>query len=107
MNPYLMSLVPRLPAASLVIANPPQSPGFGLQSETRTKGRETAAASDASMGGNPVAPLSFRLVKMAVLLIDDPPGVAAPATVSAPPFILIVPPSDLTTPPGPTNNFPP
>src|ERR1700694_3322950 len=108
MNPYLMSLVPRLPAASLVITKPPQSPRFGLQSETRTEGHETAAASDTSTGGDPRAPtgLSLRLGKMALRLAADPP-VSAPDTVTLPPLMVIGPPSDLTTSPAPTISFPP
>src|ERR1700730_415623 len=106
-----MEPVPLRPAALLVIANPPQSPGFGLQSETRTEGHETAAASDRSavvrMGGAPGAPvLSFRLVKMPLRLVGDPP-VAAPDTVSFPPLIVIGPPSDLTTSPAPTKKLVP
>src|ERR1700674_1799040 len=106
-----MTALPLRPAALLVITNPPQSPGCGLQSETRTEGHETAAASDASavgrMGGAPGGPgLSLRLVKMALRLVADPP-VSAPDTVTLPPLMVIGPPSDLTTSPAPTVSFPP
>src|SRR6266852_6119571 len=105
-----MTPLPLTPAALAVIASPPQSPGCGLQSETRTEGHETAAASDMSaavrMGGAPGAPgLSFRLVKMALLLVGEPP--AKPLAVMFPPLMVIGPPSDLTTSPGPTTSFPP
>src|SRR6266567_3464006 len=105
MNPYVMRLVPRLPAASLVITRPPQSPGAGMQTVTRTEGHETAFASEASTGDAGALGLSFRLVKMALLLVVDPPGV--PVAVTAPPLMVIGPPSDFTTSPEPTSRFPP
>src|SRR6266851_359011 len=107
-----MTPLPLTPAALTVIASPPQSPGPGLHTETRTEGHETAAASDASICeaggfGARTLGLSFRLVKMALLLVSETPGVAAPAAVRIPPLMVIGPPSDLTTAPGPTSRFPP
>src|SRR6266480_4816941 len=99
-----MPLVPRLPAASLVITRPPQSPGAGMQTVTRTEGHETAFASEASIGDVGALGLSLRLVKMALLLVVDPPGV--PVAVTAPPLMVIGPPSDFTTSPEPTNRYP-
>src|SRR6267143_333469 len=103
----MMSPLPRAPAALLVMTNPPQSPGPGLQTDTRTEGQETAAASDTStgkMGGGARGGLSFRLVKMALRLVADRP-VSAPETVTFPPLMVIGPPSDLTTSPCPTIRF--
>src|SRR5882762_3418275 len=99
-----MSPLPRSPAALLVITNPPQSPGPGLHVETRTEGHDTAAASEASSGKAGAIGLSFRLVKMALRLVSDPP-VTAPVAVSFPPLMVIGPPSDLTTSPEPTVKF--
>src|SRR5712691_6476935 len=99
-----MRLVPRLPAASLVITRPPQSPGAGMQTVTRIEGHETALASEASTGDAGALGLSFRLVKMALLLVVDPPGV--PVAVTAPP-LMVIGPSDFTTSPEPTSRFPP
>src|SRR2546430_13331976 len=107
MNPYEMPLVPRLPAASLVITRPPQSPGAGMQTVTSTEGHETAFASEASTGDAGAFGLSFRLGKIALLLVVDPPGVLVPVAVTAPPLMVIGPPSDLTTSPEPTSRFPP
>src|SRR5438874_13677494 len=107
MNPYEMPLVPRLPAASLVITRPPQSPGAGMQTVTSTEGHETAFASEASTGDAGAFGLSFRLVKIALLLVVDPPGVLVPVAVTAPPLMVIGPPSELTTSPEPTSRFPP
>src|SRR5438132_1713228 len=101
-----MSARPLSPAALLVITNPPQSPGPGLQTATRTEGHETAAASEVSTGKTGAMGLSFRLVKMALRLVGDPP-VTVPFAISLPPLIVIGPPSDLTTSPAPTSRFPP
>src|SRR3984893_9318152 len=100
-----MAPVPLRPAALLVSTNPPQSPGPGLHTETRTEGHETAAASERSTGKLGALGLSFRLVKMAFLLLGNPP--AKPVAVMLPPLMVIGPPSDLTTAPGPTISFPP
>src|SRR5712691_11136501 len=106
-----MSPDPRAPAALFVMTNPPQSPGPGLQTDTRTEGHETAAASDTSTGkvggGKGGTPgLSLRLVKMALRLVGDSP-VSAPDTVSFPPLMVIGPPRDLMTSPAPATKFPP
>src|ERR1700686_1776093 len=92
-----MAALPLRPAALLVITNPPQSPGPGVHTETRIEGQETAAASDASTGEAMALGLSFRLVKMALRLVGDPP--VTPDPVSFPPLMVIGPPSDLTTSP--------
>src|SRR2546425_12572079 len=102
-----MSPRPLSPAASLVITNPAQSPGPGLQTVTSTEGHETAAASEMSAAEAGAIGSSFRLVKMALLLGAVGTSVTVPLAVTAPPLIVIGPPSALTTSPGPTNNFPP
>src|SRR6266480_1234584 len=107
MDPYVMPLVPRFPAVSLVITRPPQSPAAAMQTVTRTEGHETAFASEASTGDTGAFGLSFRLVKIALWLVVDPPGVLVPVAVTAPPLMVIGPPSDLTTSPEPTSRFPP
>src|SRR3984893_8069773 len=99
-----MAALPLRPAALLVITNPPQSPAPGLHTVTRTEGHETAAASERSTGTAGALGLSFRLVKMALRLVNDPP-VAAPLTVSFPPLMVIGPPRDLTTSPAPTKKL--
>ena len=96
-----------LTAPLLLITNPPQSPGPGMQTETRTEGHETAAASDTSTGCRDPFGLSFRLVKMALELFDAELGVADPIALTFPPLMVIGPPSDLTTSPEPTVSFPP
>src|ERR1700732_4184854 len=99
-----MAALPLRPAALLVITNPPQSPGPGLHTETRTEGHEKAAAPERSTGKPGALGLFFRLVKMALRLVKDPP-VAAPDTVSFPPLMVIGPPRDLTTSPAPTKKL--
>ena|ERR1700687_2044921 len=101
-----MPPLPRRPAALFVITNPPQSPGPGLHTETRTEGHETAAASDVSSGETGALGLSLRLVKIALRLVGEPP-VAVPVAVMMPPLMVIGPPSDLTTSPGPTARLTP
>src|ERR1700737_254166 len=91
-----MAALPLRPAALLVITNPPQSPAPGLHTVTRTEGHETAAASERSTGKEGALGLSFRLVKMALRLVKDPP-VAAPNTVNFPPFVVTGPPRVLRT----------
>src|ERR1700694_1062239 len=98
-----MAALPLRPAALLVITNPPQSPGPGVHTETRMGGQKPAAASDASTGEPIAVGLSFRLVKMALRLVGDPP--VTPDTVSFPPLMVIGPPSDLTTSPLPTKKL--
>src|SRR5256712_412224 len=102
-----MSPRPLSPAASLVITNPAQSPGPGLQTVTSTEGHETAAASEMSTAEAGAIGLSFKLVKMALWLGAVGTSVTVPLAVTAPPLTVIGPPSDLTTSPGPTNNVPP
>src|SRR5712691_110583 len=102
-----MSPRPLSPAALLVITNPAQSPGPGLQTVTSTEGHETAAASEMSTAEAGAIGLSFRLVKVALLLGAVGTSVTLPISVTAPPLMVIGPPSDLTTSPGPTSRFPP
>src|SRR5256884_9105042 len=102
-----MSPVPRSPAALLAMIRPPQSPGAGMQTVTRTEGHETAFASEASTGDAAGFGLSFRLVKIALLLVVDPPGVLVPVAVTPPPTMVLRPPSRVTTSPGPTRRGPP
>src|SRR5256885_16728670 len=92
-----MSPVPRSPAALLAMIRPPQSPGAGMQTVTRTEGHETAFASEASTGDAAGFGLSFRLVKIALLLVVDPPGVLVPVAVTPPPLMGVGPPRELAT----------
>src|ERR1700736_3965551 len=96
-----MAPLPLRPAVLFVIANPPQSPGVGLHELTSTEGHETAAASDTSTGNAGAPGSSLRLVKIALWLVEEPPGVAAPLALMRPPLMMIGPPSDLTTSPAP------
>ena len=82
----------RLPLS--VITSPPQSPPLedGVQKGPKTEGHEAAAARTASA-------LSLKLVK--IFLAPD-----AEAS-NAPPLMVMEPPSDFTTSPGPTVSFPP
>src|ERR1700704_4958821 len=99
--------LPLRPAALLVMTSPPQSPGAGLQTDTRIDGHETAFPAETSSGGADALGLSLRLVKMALRLGDvgGPAGVAAPVAVTDPPLMVIGPPRDFTTSPAPTIRF--